>query len=87
MLTNRCNDAGFGRGPNWRSDSSREGRQALREQPGLRFVERDEFCELLLSCKKLIRSDEPSARLRGLLDVESGERYLIEQEELFVGSY
>jgi hypothetical protein len=68
-----------------RSSGLRERRRAFREQPGLIFVRRDEFCRLLLSYKKLIRSDEPSVRFRGLLDVESGERYLIEQEKLFAG--
>lgn len=58
-------------------------RQSLRERPESHFVHRDEFCELLLSFKKLVRSDEPAVRVRGLLDVESGARYLIEQEELF----
>ena len=47
------------------------------------FVHREEFCRLLLSFKKLIRSDEPAVRIRGLTDVESGERYIIDQEELF----
>jgi hypothetical protein len=58
-------------------------RRELREQPGLKFVPREEFCDLLLSCKKLVRSDEPHVSVRGLLDVHSGERYLIEQEKLF----
>jgi len=46
------------------------------------FVNRDEFCKLILSYRKLVRADEPGNRVRGLLDVESGERYLIDQEEL-----
>ena len=45
------------------------------------YVERDEFCKLLLSFRKVIRSDETTAR--GLLDVATGERLLIKQEELF----
>jgi hypothetical protein len=57
-------------------------RIAMRQRPGLTFVDRDEFCRLLLSFRKLIRDDEPSVRARGLLDVRSGERYLIEQERL-----
>ena len=60
-----------------------ERRRQLRTQPGQKFVPREEFCELLLSCKKLVRSDEPGVSLRGLLDVKSGEQYLIEQEKLF----
>jgi hypothetical protein len=68
-----------------RNSALRERRRAFHDQPGQTFVRRDEFCQLLLSYKKLIRSDEPAARIRGLLDVESGERYLIEQEKLFAG--
>jgi len=60
-----------------------ERRRTLRERSELRFVQRDEFCKLLLSSKKLIRSDEPGASVRGLLDLETGKRYLIEQENLF----
>jgi hypothetical protein len=62
-----------------------ERRRALRETSQLSFVQRDEFCKLLLSSKKMIRSDEPRASVRGLLDVETGRRYLIEQENLFGG--
>ena len=49
-------------------DTSVKRRRELRGQPGLKFVQRDEFCELLVSCKKLVRSDEPSVSMRGLLD-------------------
>jgi hypothetical protein len=66
-----------------RSDLLVERRREFRAQPGHKFVPREVFCELLLSCKKLVRSDEPAISLRGLLDVKSGERYLIEQEKLF----
>jgi len=59
--------------------STRRGRQQPMENI---FVNRDEFCKLMLSYRKLVRADEPGNRVRGLLDVESGERYLIEQEEL-----
>jgi hypothetical protein len=60
-----------------------ERRQSLRKHAELSFVHRDEFCKLLLSSRKMIRSDEPRASVRGLLDLETGERYLIEQENLF----
>jgi hypothetical protein len=85
MLTIRCGIADLKPTAVTQNDALRERRQALRQRPGLTFVHRDEFCELLLSFKKLIRSDEPGMSVRGLLDVESGERYLIEQEELFAG--
>jgi len=60
-----------------------ERRRTLHESSEFHFVHRDEFCKLLLSSKKLVRSDEPRASLRGLLDLETGMRYLIEQENLF----
>lgn len=85
MPTNRCEIADFNRNATAKGDSIRERRRVLRRQPGLTFVHRDEFCELLLSYKKLIRLDEPAVGVRGLLDVESGERFLIEQEKLFTG--
>jgi hypothetical protein len=62
-----------------------ERRSDLRQRPGSVFVHRDEFCQLLLSSRKLIRADEPGGRIRGLLDVESGKRYLIEQDKLLAG--
>jgi hypothetical protein len=83
MLTQRYEKANRSRAAVSRDEALSERRRALRERPDLKFVHRDEFCKLLLSNKKLIRSDEPAVCLRGLLDVESGERYLIEQEELF----
>ena len=63
-----------------------ERRRTLRESTKLDFVQRDEFCKLLLSSKKLVRADEPRASVRGLLDVETGKRYLIEQENLLGGA-
>lgn len=54
---------------------------ALPERPGSTFVQRDEFCKLLVSFRKMVRSDETS--IRGLMDVETGRRFLIESEKLF----
>jgi len=47
-----------------------------------RFVEADEFCDLAISVKKLRRSDNSEAGLRGLVEVETGVRYLIEERRL-----
>jgi hypothetical protein len=58
-------------------------RRAIRENANSTFVQRDEFCSLLLSTRRLVRSDEPRLGVRGLLDVETGTRFLIEQEKLF----
>jgi hypothetical protein len=82
MLTKSCRRTNVDRAEQIH-ETLAERRRALRELPGLRFVHREEFCDLLLSFKKLVRSDEPAVRIRGLMDVESGERYLIEHEELF----
>jgi hypothetical protein len=59
-----------------------EQRRLLRERPGCRFVESEEFYRLLLGFKKLIRADETALKIRGLLDEESGTRIFIEQEKL-----
>jgi hypothetical protein len=57
-----------------------ERRRSPRESAPATFVEREEFCRMLLSNRKLVRSDEPA--YRGLLDVETGRRFLIERDEL-----
>jgi hypothetical protein len=57
-------------------------RSALRERAENSFVQREEFCRLLLSCRKMVRADEPAVSVRGLLDVTTGIRFLIEQENL-----
>ena len=64
------------------NESRRQRQRVLQRGQDVKFVHREEFCRLLLSFKKLIRSDEPAVRIRGLTDVESGERFLIDQEEL-----
>ena len=47
------------------------------------FVESEEFCRLLLGKRKLVRCDQAHGDVRGLMDVETGECYFIEQEKLF----
>lgn len=63
-------------------ESIDERRTAMRSNSEYTFVERDEFCRLLLSTRRLVRSDEPRLRFRGLMDLDTGERFLIEQETL-----
>lgn len=56
-----------------------------RELQGLRdcrFVGPAEYQKLLLSRRRLVRADEPRAAMRGLRDVRSGRRYLVEDELL-----
>jgi hypothetical protein len=57
--------------------------RTMRDGSSSIFVQRDEFCSLLLSTRRLVRSDEPGRGVRGLLDVDTGARFLIEQEKLF----
>jgi hypothetical protein len=57
-----------------------EKRRARLERSAATIVKRDEFCEMLLSFRRYVRSDED--RYRGLLDVETGRRFLIDREEL-----
>jgi hypothetical protein len=58
-------------------------RRTIRDNLKSTVVQRDEFCSLLLSTRRLVRSDEPRLGMRGLLDTETGARFLIEQEKLF----
>ncbi len=60
-----------------------ERRRAMREHSEFTIVQREEFCRLLLSSRRMVRSDEPDVHVRGLLDTETGARFLIEQEKLF----
>ncbi len=60
-------------------------RDALRSTAGGVFVDRDAFCHLLLSRQSLVRSDDSAASLQGVLEPETGVRYLIESERLFPG--
>ena len=63
----------------------REQKRKLRKRSVGTFVARNVFCDLLLSRKKLLRSDEPHKGLRGLLEPETGRQFLIEEEILFAG--
>ena len=54
----------------------------LRSLPSHQFVDREEFCRLLVSRRGLERLDDPRARARGLLDRSTGVRFLIESERL-----
>jgi hypothetical protein len=46
----------------------------------------EEFCELAISLRNLVRCDDKAVGLRGLKDVETGERFLIAEKELFAHS-
>jgi hypothetical protein len=47
------------------------------------LVQPNEFLRLLLGRRKLVRSDSMGGTVRGLLDVQTGKRYLIEEEALW----
>jgi hypothetical protein len=60
-----------------------EQRRILRSRPKHRFLEREAYCELLISPRRrLERSDDERANVRGLVDHDTGMRYLIEEERL-----
>ena len=46
------------------------------------FLNAREFVSLAVSRRKLVRADEAGATVRGLLDPETGTRYLIEDLRL-----
>ena len=58
-------------------------RIALHSATNCRFVDPEEFRDLLVSRRKLIRADEPDANMHGLMDPSSEVRFLVEAERLF----
>ena len=58
-------------------------RDELREHQFCRFVDPEEYRQLLVSSRQLLRADEPGARLRGLVDPSTGTRFMTEEERLF----
>lgn len=46
-------------------------------------MELEEFQSHAVSRRRLVRCDDGSAAVRGLLDTETGERFLIEDEKLW----
>jgi|GEM_PF-3808800 len=59
-----------------------DARNRLRMQKECQFVHPMHFRELLVSRKRLTRSDHARANLRGLIDLESGVEFLVEEEML-----
>ncbi|MEX0866927.1 MAG: hypothetical protein WD030_06175 [Pirellulales bacterium] len=59
-----------------------ENRQRLRAAAGYCWVTPDQWRQLLVSHGSLVRADFSKAGVRGLLDRESGERFVIEEERL-----
>jgi hypothetical protein len=51
-----------------------------------KFATRDEFCDLLVASRKVIRADVPAKGLFGLIDIATKTRFLIPQNELHVAN-
>ncbi len=60
-------------------------REELISRESIRFIDRSEFCQLLVSGHSLTRCDFPSARVRGICDEVTGCCYAIREEDLFRG--
>ena len=58
-------------------------RAELRAQENVQFVNRQQYCKLLVANRVLNRCDVPSARVRGIYDPALGRRYFIEEERVF----
>lgn len=48
-----------------------------------KFVDVEEFCNLAVSRRSLVRCDEAESPMRGLFDPQTGIKYLIEEAALF----
>ena len=55
----------------------------LRAEKDVRFVDRSEYCDLLVCSRNLTRCDIKAAGIRGIFDPELGLRYFIEEDRLF----
>ncbi|MFI4877102.1 MAG: hypothetical protein ACIALR_17240, partial [Blastopirellula sp. JB062] len=57
-------------------------RNELRKELRVRFVEPEEFCELAVSSRKLVRSDVSAASVKGLYSPDDDLYYVVEEERL-----
>lgn len=57
-------------------------REAMINRDEFRLIGADEFCEMMVSNRQLIRVDHPELMLRGLLDQEQGLQFVVEEENL-----
>ena len=64
------------------SGMCRARRREMQGSADAQFVATDEFLNLLLSWRKMDRFDDSVGKVRGLLDLQTGKRFLIEQEKL-----
>jgi hypothetical protein len=65
-----------------------QSRDKLRQRRECTFVERHEFCCLLVSRRTLVRANEWAADVYGVFEPQTGLRFLVERERLLPsGSY
>lgn len=57
-------------------------RRRFQHAPDCKFVTAEAYIKHLTGHQALVRSDEPSANLAGLLDRSTGTRFLVPVEEL-----
>ena len=57
-------------------------RAMLRQRADCTFVEPNDFYGLLVARRRLLRANDQAAHVHGVLDPETGRRYLIERERL-----
>ncbi len=60
-------------------------RKRLKHEDKCVFLDRSSYCELAISNRLLVRADWPEAAIRGMMEPDTGRRFLIEDEKLFVG--
>lgn len=56
---------------------------AARESQPSQLVNADEFRNLLVSHRRMVRFDRQSDRLRGLRDLDTGEVFLVDERRLY----
>ena len=61
---------------------SHERRRAPRTHPDATLVQPAEFLSLLLSRRSLVRLDIGDGNVRGVLDLETGQKFLVESKNL-----
>lgn len=62
------------------------GKHALAQADLCLTVGAEEYCQLAISSRSLERCDDKAKGVRGLKDLETGERFLIPENELFAFS-
>jgi hypothetical protein len=64
------------------SERSHERRRKPRTHPDATSIATAEFLNLLLSRRALVRLDCHDGNVRGILDLETGEKFMVERKDL-----